>query len=196
MNDNVYAAPRAQLINAADQPAAPDAFYVVSSLKFHLLFFLTMGFYSVYWFYRHWKAWKSHSREDLWPVPRAIFNIFFVHALFGLFVRAGMSWQPWKGLVWATVYVVAAIASNFVDAFPMVTQGWRDLGSLAFLIIMGIALANGQQGANEACGDSEGVRNAHFSVANIVWMVIGSIFWLFVLLSGVLLSTSVDVRVG
>ncbi len=193
MNDNVYAAPQAQLIDPQTSRPASDPFYVVSTLKFNFLFYLTMGFYSIYWFYRHWKAWKRHTGRDLWPVPRSIFSIFFVHSLFALFEKTRNPIVARKGDFWASLFVVAAIFENIASRFAGDDLGWGDLVSLGCLIPIGISLSWGQKVANSACLDSDGSRNAHFSIANILWMVFGGLFWLLVL--SVLALTMLDTGV-
>lgn len=80
MESNLYEAPQSTL---SDVESLEDKeFYVVSIKKFTILFMATFGFYSIYWFYRNWKMSKAKYRDDIWPVARGIFSIFFVHSLF------------------------------------------------------------------------------------------------------------------
>ena len=61
--------------------ASPPKFYVVSARKFWLLFLLTGGIYCVAWFYKNWAHFKRATKDDdIWPGPRAVFHIFFVHS--------------------------------------------------------------------------------------------------------------------
>ena len=117
MEANIYQTPEADLGVAEETEAE---FYVVSMVKFYVRYLVTMGIYGIYWFYKHWRQHKDHSGRGLWPVPRAIFSIFFAHSLFGLIYRKAQSrdsdlrWSPgW----FATIYVVVAVLGNLSDTF-------------------------------------------------------------------------------
>ncbi|MBN1610798.1 MAG: hypothetical protein JW940_29475 [Polyangiaceae bacterium] len=56
-------------------------FFLVSRTKFIVMCLATFGLYEVYWFYKHWKLTKDSIHSDIWPLPRAIFAVFFTHAL-------------------------------------------------------------------------------------------------------------------
>jgi hypothetical protein len=60
-------------------------FYAVSQKKFLIMYIGTLGLYSVYWFYKHWSLYKKSENEEMWPIMRSIFQIFFTHSLFSLF---------------------------------------------------------------------------------------------------------------
>ena len=49
--------------------------------NFIILSILTMGIYDIWWTYRAWRTFKEKDKEDIYPIARAIFNIFFFHAL-------------------------------------------------------------------------------------------------------------------
>jgi len=182
---NLYAAPKSQLIEA-DEPVRNE-FYVVALLKFRLLYYFTLGIYSIYWFWRHWQTYRRATGESLWPIPRAIFNIFFTHDLFGKFDERMPEKRQWHGMVWATVYVASAVISRITDRLGADTIGILDLVSLLLFVAMGESLARGQQVANEACNDPEGKTNSHYSAANVIFMVIGGLLSLTVYAALVLL---------
>lgn len=75
MNDNPYKAPESDLELAV--AGTEKQFYVVSIRKFTILFFMTLGLYTIYWFYSHWNEYKLYSGKKIWPAPRSIFSIFF-----------------------------------------------------------------------------------------------------------------------
>jgi len=112
MSDSIYAPPEADVsVDVADEPD----FYVVAPRKFYLLAVLTFNLYFVYWFYRNWRRIKERNNEDIWPPARAIFYIFFTHALFKnidlkiKLLGKTFSWNP--GMT-ATLFVVLSIVSN------------------------------------------------------------------------------------
>ena len=61
-----------------DQPR----YFPVSEGKFMTLYILSFGLYGVYWFYKNWKLQEPKMDKKIYPVWRAIFSIFFTHALF------------------------------------------------------------------------------------------------------------------
>ena len=83
MDQTIYDAPKAKLDDANNDETNYE-FYVVGITKFIVLFLATFGIYSVYWFYRNWKLYKIHNNEDIYPVARAIFSIFFVQKVISL----------------------------------------------------------------------------------------------------------------
>jgi hypothetical protein len=41
-----------------------------------------MGIYQLYWFYQNWRLVKRRTGEDIMPVWRALFGVFFCYSLF------------------------------------------------------------------------------------------------------------------
>ncbi len=80
MSENIYTTPESELL--VDDGGVTAEFYVVSLRKFNILFFCTFGVYSIFWFYKNWRIIKTKQNREIWPVPRAIFSIFFAHSLF------------------------------------------------------------------------------------------------------------------
>jgi len=190
---NPYSPPTARLGSAVAEAEQPWL-YVVAPYKLLLLMVLTVGLYSVYWFYRNWKLLNVHHKA-YWPVPRAIFSIFFTHALFteidGLLRKRGIvhAWSP-GGM--ATLYVVSAIASRVLDRVANM-PGVNGLVSVAaFLTLVPIiaSLYSAQRAINAAEGDPQGLRNARITWANIAWMVPGSLLLALILLG--LLAITLD----
>lgn len=55
--------------------------FAVSNLKLALMMFSTFGVYQIFWFFKHWKAIQARTGQDLIPLARGIFAIFFFHLL-------------------------------------------------------------------------------------------------------------------
>lgn len=191
---NLYAAPQAHVAEP-DARTRSEEFYVVSKTKFFLLYLMTLGLYQIYWFYRHWAVYRRyHPGTSIWPVPRAIFAIFFTHSLTGRIedrlgkLRSGLSWSP--GAL-ATAFVVLQIASNILDrlSWRMIGSPLTDIASLVIIMPMALVLWSIQEAANHACGQPDGASNRDITGANIVWCVLGGVFWLLVL-AGLLLPDS------
>lgn len=185
MTDDNYYQPPASRVD--DAPAAGPSFYVVSPRKFVLLYLLTVGMYTVYWFYQNWTLFKRQHDLKIWPVPRAIFAIFFTHSLFAEIDRAAGSRSvryAWNAAGTATTYVVLSIVNSLISQLAN-----RDIGSpmtnlAALLMVPAVMfpLLAAQKAANSAAGDPDGDSNSALTAANIIWMVVGVLLWLLVLL--------------
>ena len=55
--------------------------FPVANWKLALMMAATFGIYQVFWGYRHWKAIRTRTGQDLMPFARGFFAIFFFHAL-------------------------------------------------------------------------------------------------------------------
>lgn len=185
-HDNIYAPLQVPLeTRTVERPALPP-FYVVSLRKLVLLSIATVGLYSLYWFWRHWKLHKLDRKLDIWPVPRAIFAIFFAHGLNEeidhRLRRAGQR-HDWSPGTWATVYVVSAIIGQIINRLPDAMLAPGPSFGLAMLTVGGgtLAMVQAQRAANLACGDPTGSANARLTPLNWLWLVLGGLFWLLVL---------------
>ena len=184
--NDIYKSPTANLVDGTslDEGSArleiSDEFYVVSRKKFIVLYFCTLGIYSIYWFYKNWKLQKICLDESYWPVMRGIFNIFFTHDLLRKIDKKLKN--PNKKHYWdhdglSTQIVVITILSNILGRMSMKYIGspYTDIGSLVLTGITGYLLLKVQMAANLACDDPSGESNNKFSGLNIFWIVIGSI---------------------
>lgn len=112
---NPYATPKATL----DVPVlmSDRLLYVVAPRKLLVMMIGTAGVYLVYWFYRNWAGLNTLHRA-YWPIPRAIFSIFFTHALFRevehLRTRRGSSWT-WQPVNLAWIYVASILLPSLVN---------------------------------------------------------------------------------
>ena len=182
MNDNIYAAPEAKL-EIKDPITSGRQFYVVSDKKFLVLYISTLGVYSVYWFFKNWQLHKESSGEDIWPVPRAIFSIFFVHALFrrvAYRLEEAQRELTWKHGDLATFLVVSMLIERVCDRLSMKEIGtpYTDIISLAIMFLMAPLFLRAQKMINLSCDDALGESNSQFTTANYVWIAVGVFFWL------------------
>lgn len=184
---NLYAPPRAQIVQPAQAvDAAP--FYIVSVLKVVLLTMATFGLYTFYWFWRHWKLHKIDKRLDIWPVPRAIFSLFFAHSLNQEIddrISRNGDRHPWSPNLWATLYVVAVIVSRIADRLPeeMLPADVTLVVAMIAVAVISWALAQAQRAANIACDDPDAQANRRLTAINWFWLVLGGLFWALVLLA-------------
>lgn len=183
--------------NPAAATRVGQIFYVVSIKKFSVLFVATLGLYSLYWYYRNWACyksqWASHDkdREDLWPIARAFFAVFFVHSLFREVKALGRdkpAVEAWESGKHATQLVVLMIASQLLDrlAYREIGSPYTDTLSLIILAPLLLLYTTAQEKINASCDDPGGHSNTHFTAANYAWIIGGAIFWCLVLLNYIL----------
>jgi hypothetical protein len=178
---NVYSPPKAVVADAID-PMAHAPFYLVSRVKFILLFTATLGVYGYYWFYRQWKQRKLHGRPGIWPIPRGIFSIFFAHSLSEDLEQlrpatGGKSSLSLRAA--ATGYVLCEIVARICDRLSRREIGspYTDLIAVWMLLPIGYCLWQLQHVANQCCNDPLGRMNEKLTVANYLWITLGLLLW-------------------
>ena len=184
MTENPYAPPAARVDELVER--APGEFYVVASRKFLLLFVFTFGLYSIYWFYAHWALYKRFNGLKLWPVPRAIFQIFFTHLLFRRIdqrLRRTVGRSDWNAHMSASIYVGLLMMAWLSDrVLPENSSSSVLLVILVLSILLpAMPLLSAQHAANRAEGDSSGASNRALTWANIAWIILGGLLWLLML---------------
>lgn len=188
MTDSVYAPPKADLTKVHIDDST-EAFYVVSTFKMIVMFLTTMGGYQIYWYYKNWRRHQemaaSHggADADIWPVPRAIFSIFFVHSLFGKVKQHAIAQQrptTFNNNLTATL-IVCCMLFGVSALFFRSPQALLVITVLTLLMVVPLMFLyrSAQRFINDTCGDPEGATNAEFSTANYLWMAAGLVYWLF-----------------
>lgn len=184
--DNLYAPPTAQIVDPQVEAASRiTPFYVVSTTKVAVLSIVTFGMYELYWFWRHWKLHKIDRKLDIWPVPRAVFSIFFAHALnreIDHRIQRNGERHRWSPGGWATLYVVTAIGNRLASRLPedVFSAEMALLSAVAAVLSATASLFHAQRAANIASGDPQALSNNRFTAANWVWIVLGGLFWLLI----------------
>ncbi len=180
MTESIYAPPTADI---EIEEANDGRYYVVGPGKFLLLTIVTANMYSLYWYYRQWRAIRTRDASDIWPVARAIFAIFFTHSLFQDFDEAlrrkGLP-HDWTPMLSASLVVgyfvfvaVLSVLSNTGAPAPM-----ADALSILVTPVLAFLMLPAQRSANAASGDAAGDSNRRLTGANWVWLIIGGLIWL------------------
>lgn len=165
--------------------AAVPPFYVVSKRKLAILYLATFTLYTFYWFYKNWARYKGRHPEasrfgtTIWPVPRAVFPMFFTHALLRKVKAQGRHLPQvaaWHSGWTATFMVVWMILSAVIDLPLEGTAG--DLVSIAAVFPLLLPLLKSQQMINLACGDADGAGNDRLSKGHYVAIALGCLFWI------------------
>lgn len=180
MHDNIYAPPSADVENQQDGKAY--RFYVVSKNKFIVLFVITLGIYSIYWFYKNWHLYKPYTEERVWPVPRAIFNVLFTHSLFREINTHLLREKPdyhWDYNREATIYVLFSIIAHISGNFPedSTYAAYLYFFSIICLFVALFPCLKAQMAINTLYGDPSGSSNSRFSFGNIAVIILGLLFW-------------------
>lgn len=186
--NTVIAQPQDSPIIHAAEENGDHAFYVVAPTKFWVLYIMTFGLYGLYWSYQQWSQFRRVTSEKIWPVARAIFAIFFIHELYGEVDKRlkakGLS-REWRPRSLATVTVAVLIASSIASQLSSKDIGspLMDYLSLAFLPFIAYLRYLAQMTINVACDDPAGYGNRNWTIPNIIWIVVGVLWWLLVLIA-------------
>jgi hypothetical protein len=89
MSYNPYTPPTAAVGDGPAVASAQPLFFAVSPLKLVVMSTCTLGLYQLYWLYRNWVLVRARERSRIVPALRAIFGVFFIHALFTRIDAAG-----------------------------------------------------------------------------------------------------------
>jgi hypothetical protein len=121
-------------------------FFSASTKKFVLMYIATSGIYSLYWFYKNWVFIKSRTNQNIMPLMRSIFNIFFVYSFFSYIKEFAAKKRVNIRLpvgFFTAVYIFFEIISIFYDTsfFPngLITVLFSDFVSLLILLQINIA---------------------------------------------------------
>lgn len=196
MND-LYESPSSNLMMSPD--LADTDFYVVSERKFLVLFLSTVGMYSAYWFYRNWKTYKTANDLAIWPIPRGIFSIFFVHSLFERIREKATSKQLdlfSNASNVATLYVVLTIVSSIMDRLSSrdYFEPYAGFVSVALVPVICLMLLKVQRVINKCEGDGDGALNANLTGLNYLWVFLGILVWCLVVLGLVVSFGIIDIE--
>ncbi|WLQ17026.1 hypothetical protein O5O45_13990 [Hahella aquimaris] len=176
--ENPYQTPQAEL-DTHSESSTP--FFTTSITKLIVLYIATLGFYHLYWFYKHWKALQVHEGLKVAPVWRSIFSIWFTHSLFKRIANSHQeqglgSWGSHE--IVATLYVLMTIGGTAINReLTSDVFGVWDIVLLATSTISLYTLYEAQTHANRANQDSEGKSNSRFSPWNILFILIGLAIW-------------------
>jgi hypothetical protein len=120
-----------QARSALSQTMAPP-FFSVGIVKLVVMLFGTMWLYQLYWMYKQWDAIRDRTGEDMMPVARSIFAIFFFHKLAGEVndVERGRGRDLLPAGALAGLFVVLSLTWRLPD------PGWL----ISFLTILPMAI--------------------------------------------------------
>jgi len=183
MTNEAYKAPQSELLMESEEK--PNQFYVVSKVKLSALYLATLGLYLVYWFYVNWRNFKNTSGVSMMPAIRSIFYIFFTHLLFSEVDETLKSKEieyQWSPSFLATLFVALTVVSSILDRLltNSVDYTMYDVIALAILPLLLLIVLKAQDAINLSQGDPSGSSNSNFTIYNVIWLLLGVVFWLLV----------------
>lgn len=175
-----------------DDTTSGTTFFAVSENKLFTLYIMSFGLYGIYWFYRNWKLQQPVMDKKIYPLWRAIFSIFFTHALFRRINRRASRVEGnhrFSANTLATFYVVAILASHMVDRIYINTQIPANIVnagiitlSLVLFILSVFPLVKVQASVNRINHDLLGYLNYRYSLFNYLLISAGALIWLMIAL--------------
>jgi hypothetical protein len=175
-----------------DVEYSETAFFPVSENKLITMYISSFGFYGIYWFYKNWKLQEKTMDKKIYPLWRAIFAIFFTHSLFKRINQQASHLDKqhrFNAIFYATLFVVAIIASNVLDHLygniqitGQISDNTIIIISLALLVLSVFPLLKAQATVNRINDDILGYLNYRYSLPNYILITAGSVLWLLIIL--------------
>ena len=170
MEENVYAPPKAVVADpGAINSHTEVRFFAVSPVKLVALSVCTLGFYQVYWFYKHWVLIKERSEPDIVPWARALFGVFWCYSCFE-FIRNDERHLGIEPTLPAGPLAIAWIAVSLTWRLP---EPYYLIGFLSPLLLIPAQRHVNRINALAAPGHDQ---NTRFSAWNWLAVVVGGLF--------------------
>lgn len=185
-NRDIYTPPDAEL--GAEAGLGQEEYFSVSIRKLIVMYAITLGGYSLVYFYQNWKLQKLRHGLNVIPVLRAIFAIFFTHSLFSR-IRASAEERSIEGTSGfsglATLYVVCTLLSSINVNLGPTSQLVYVMLNLAGIVLPLVALyplVVVQRVVQQINHDEAGELNSQFTVYNWIFILLGAFMWVSILL--------------
>jgi len=167
-------------LRTAASPANVESYranpqFAVSTSKFVVISLCSLGFYQLYWAYKHWDAQRRRDQEDLSPFWRAFFAPLWGFSLLPRLQRITAVYgapATWSGSALALAYFLLGIAWRLPDP-------WWLVSILSFLPLLVVQRSINRLNALVA---PDAPRNDSYSGLNVVLIVIGGLVLLLAIL--------------
>ena len=150
--------------------------FLITTDKFILLSILTLGMYPFWWTYKAWRFFKQKDELDIYPFARALFTIFYLYSLFEM-IQAYADSTNYSKRYSSGGNFAGIIIFNFLNRAPL---PFNLISLLSFIFYLSPFIALNY--AKENSGNIEYEYYQFFSGRQIVIMILGLIFWYFVML--------------
>ena len=180
---DIYTPPDAEL--GAEAGLGHEEYFSVSIQKLIVMYAITLGGYSLVYFYQNWKLQKLRHGLNVIPVLRAIFAIFFTHSLFSR-IRATAEERNIEGTSGfsglATLYVVCTLLSSINVNLGPTSQLVLNLAGIILPLVALYPLVVVQRVVQQINHDEQGELNSQFTVYNWIFILLGAFMWVSILL--------------
>jgi hypothetical protein len=177
--EDIYRPPQADLETyapAQPQPLAP--FFQTPPLKVALLSVVTFGLYQLYWFHKHWSRRRALG-EDVSPLARSIFAVWFAHSLFQS-VNREVEHRAGPGPSFSGLAGEPLNASLLAVGFFGLTMLWRLPDPISFLGIFSfVPLVIAQKRINQLHAEQgyDPSEGSSYTLGTFAALAIGVLVW-------------------
>lgn len=112
-----YWAPASRVPRLLPGSDVPTPLFAVGLVKLVLMTVATLGLYLVFWGYRHWSIIRTRTGQDLWPLVRGIFALFFFHLLVKE-VNASAAERHVEGRLPVAALTIVYVIALFMQRLP------------------------------------------------------------------------------
>jgi len=145
---------------------------IISFDKFIILCLLSFGLYSLRWMYKLWSFFKEKDKLDIFPIPRTIFSVIFLHSLFDRIQEYAKSNNYPKSYS-STLLFMSFVAINFTSWLP---DPFSFLSLFSFIPLIPAFKAYNYSIKNSV--DYRAVEKKELSTGQIVIIVLGILMWI------------------
>ncbi|EXB27136.1 putative membrane protein [Acinetobacter baumannii 1437282] len=150
---------------------------IISLKRFIFLSIISLGLYELWWIFKAWRFFAIKDHLNIMPAARAIFSIFFLYSLFKKireYAKAQGDVQEFSaGWMYIGYILFALVFANLPDPYWLISSV-----SFMFLIPAFVALNHAKKQDDQL----NAVIQEKFSIAQIFVIIIGSIFWILLLI--------------
>lgn len=169
-NFNPYQAPESD-VDLKENEVDTGYFFTVSTLKFTVMSFCTLGLYELYWFYKNWVHIKKQTGKSMMPFWRAFFAPLWAYSCFKYIKDSAAK----NGVEESLSIVLLTIVYFIVQALWRLPDPYWLLSFFSFLFVLPantVALSINKQ------LNPEFVNNSRFSAWNWVGVIFGGLLFL------------------
>ncbi|MCU4641207.1 MULTISPECIES: hypothetical protein [Acinetobacter] len=150
---------------------------IISLKRFIFLSIISLGLYELWWIFKAWRFFAIKDHLNIMPAARAIFSIFFLYSLFKKireYAKAQDDVQEFSaGWMYIGYILFALVFANLPDPYWLISSV-----SFMFLIPAFVALNHAKKQDDQL----NAVIQEKFNIAQIFVIIIGSIFWILLLI--------------
>jgi hypothetical protein len=149
---------------------------LISLNKFIFLNIITFGLYKVWWTYKSWRIFQERDPgEDLMPVWRTLFGIFFYYDLFQRII--GLAQYNGYKKDYSSGYLLVGITFCILVAWLRTPINLLTYLSMVFFFLPFLALNYIIENSEEY----EAEYTTGFNTRQIILIVVGSLLWLWII---------------